>query len=483
MRGGQANSRTGLVISISLGVMVGAAAWRWAGVWTIVLGGVFFAVAWRRGAGMLIAICLMIGIGIGWARASQLGQGVSSARQYFGQKVTIIGRIQDDPAYADNGQLEAYVGDVEIVPSRAGSVANILLPGRLRLRGYSLSLVRGDRLQATGTLRDGFGSYTASMYYAQITVLQHSSDWAGYMRRKFQAGLYNALPDPQASIAFGLLVGARSGLPKSLNNQLAAVGLMHLVAVSGYNLTILVRASRKLSSMLSPIAGFLLASTLIVGFLLVTGFSASIVRAAIVSGLSLLAAYYGREVNPMVLLTLSAAITVLLNPMYIWGDLGWYLSFLAFFGILGLAPVLLARYKTERLWRQILIETMSAIVMTTPLIMYSFGRVSAIAPLSNVVVLPTIPFAMLFSFLGGVAGMLKPEISWFFAWPAKRILGLVVAFIERLSAVSWAQFKLSMSALGMVMSYGLLFVIFLILKNKNPTKHGIITDRNNHNAK
>ena len=98
-------------------------------------------------------------------------------------------------------------------------------------------------------------------------------------------------------------------MPLSINTQLAAVGLTHIIAVSGYNLTIIIRAMRRLLTKRSKYQSTLLSFGLIAVFLLVTGFSASIVRAAIVSGLSLIAWYYGRAFRPLLLILLSAVIT------------------------------------------------------------------------------------------------------------------------------------------------------------------------------
>ncbi|MGQ7346814.1 ComEC/Rec2 family competence protein, partial [Streptococcus suis] len=156
-------------------------------------------------------------------------------------------------------------------------------------------------------------------------------------RQSFFAGMRTALPEPLASFALGLLVGVRALIPKDLQAQLALVGLSHLVAVSGYNLTILIVASQKALSRFGR--GITLAASLwLIGlFLAVAGTSPSIVRASLVAVLALFASAYGRRFNPITLILLAAAATAFVNPVYL-TDLGWLLSFLAFFGILVLAP-------------------------------------------------------------------------------------------------------------------------------------------------
>ena len=145
--------------------------------------------------------------------------------------------------------------------------------------------------------------------------------------------------EPQASLGIGFLTGQRSTLPDSLDEQLRIVGLTHIVVASGYNLTILVRFARRLFVRYSKYWATVSASVMICGFVLVTGFSPSMSRAALVTGLSLAAWYYGRKIHPLVLLLFAAAITVLINPSFLWGDIGWALSFTAFAGVMLLAPL------------------------------------------------------------------------------------------------------------------------------------------------
>jgi competence protein ComEC len=90
------------------------------------------------------------------------------------------------------------------------------------------------------------------------------------------------------------------------------------------------------------------AVVLMLGFIAMTGASASIVRAVVVSSLSLAAWYVGRRPRPLVIILLAAAITAGWNPIYLWSDIGWYLSFLAFFGILILAPQIFKRFWKDK---------------------------------------------------------------------------------------------------------------------------------------
>jgi len=121
------------------------------------------------------------------------------------------------------------------------------------------------------------------------------------------------------------------------------VGLTHIIAVSGYNLTIILHAGKRLLGKRSKRISTFLSLALIAVFLLLAGASASIVRAAIVSVLSIAAGYYGRTFKPLNLIVLAAAITAWANPVYVWSDVSWYLSFLAFYGVMVVSPLIQKR--------------------------------------------------------------------------------------------------------------------------------------------
>jgi competence protein ComEC len=265
------------------------------------------------------------------------------------------------------------------------------------------------------------------------------------------------------------LIGQRSTLPQQITDALTAVGLVHIVAVSGYNLTIIIRGVGRLK-LGSKYQKLIVSLALIVGFVLVTGFSASIVRAALVSGLSLWAWYYGRHVKPLVLISFAAAITGLWNPFYVWGDLSWYLSFLAFFGVLVIAPVIAARFfkKSPKLLTMVLLETLSAELMTLPLVLMTFGQLSIIALVANVLVVPWVPLAMLLSAVAGLAGMLIPQFAGWLAFPARLLLTYMLDIVHLLSSLPSVLVHRSISTVYMVALYALVLALTLILYHRLP---------------
>lgn len=403
---------------------------------------------------------LAIGFIIGsWRGGTYLRQ-VYRYEQFFGRAVAVVGTVTDDTSYDKSKQTEFHVDHIAINKQS--------LPGKVRVRGFGAnSVARGDQVRVLGTLNRTIGtSQQASISYSSITVIGKNSSWVERTRRRFFAGVYSSLPEPQASLGLGFLVGVRTALPQDFSDKLALVGLTHIIAVSGYNLTIIVQMVRKLFEKRSAYQSVLFSGILILLFLLMTGWSPSIMRAAVITGFSLLAWYYGRTILPIILILLGGAITGFINPLYVWGDAGWYLSFLAFTGVLILSPIVICLlYKDEKpnFFIAILIETLSAILFTAPYIAWLFGKVSLIAPIANIIVGPLIPITMLLVFLVGAIAIFVPVLALWLAIFPRTILTFVVWVVEKLAAVPFAQVQVTISPAHMAFFYALLVAITLVL--------------------
>lgn len=110
-------------------------------------------------------------------------------------------------------------------------------------------------------------------------MVQRGTTAADTVRREFSAGMQSALPEPLASFGLGLLTGQRSTLPQHTTNGLSAVGLTHIVALSGYSLTIIVLFVQRIMSRRSKYQTLLFALLLMAAFLAITGLNAAVVRA------------------------------------------------------------------------------------------------------------------------------------------------------------------------------------------------------------
>jgi competence protein ComEC len=399
-----------------------------------------------------------------YAHASAINSSLKVYNSLYDRKVELTGIVQDDAAYNNYGDLEFNIADVKF----AGDGS--FLPGKLRIRTkQNVAVYRGDQIFVTGTLKPVLGAKTGSISYSTVVVTNHPGSKLEDIRLKFFATIYSSLPEPHASLGLGFLAGARASIPKTLQDQLSTVGLTHIIAVSGYNLTILVMAISKLGGFLSKYQKLVLSFILIFLFLLITGFSPSIVRAAIVSCISLVCIYFGRKLSALNIILISALITASVNPVYLWEDLGWWLSFLAFFGVLILAPTitsLIYKKKEPGLISSICIESFCAQLVTAPLIAHVFGTFSIISLVANLAVLPWIPAIMLLVFIVGSVGMIKPTWGLVLGSLPKIIMTPIIVIIEKLSSLSWASTQLKLSQLGMLACYGFILGFLIISKNK-----------------
>lgn len=426
-----------------------------------------------------LLLVILLAFGLGWWRGLGYNDKIAVYDQLYDQKLSIVGRSNEDANYNKYKQISFSAGNLRLEDGTK-------IPGKILVSGYGAnSVLHGDEVVITGKMQPGYGTYNARMSYAQLSVVAHHPSLIAELRRNFIVGMQNALPEPAASFGMGLLVGQRATLPEEVKQDLLMVGLTHIIAVSGYNLTIILRATGGLFAKQSKRLTTLFAVGLIFVFLLITGSSSSIVRAAIVSMLSISAAYYGRSIKPLNLIALAAAITAWANPMYIWADLGWYLSFLAFYGVLVLAP-LMAKRLTPRLLNSVIamiaLETICAEIMTMPFVLFNFGQVSLIGLLANVLVVVFIPLAMLLSLIAGLSGMFLSTMSGWIALPAKILLTYMLDIAHLLSDIPNVFIEnISLSLSQMLMIYVMVVIATILLWFKANSKSDTITDKNDDN--
>lgn len=445
---------TGIVIGLAVSATEFAtffAAWQW-----MAIGGLIFGFVWWKKWRWLVALALVAGLLLGMSRGAVDAEARNVYADKIGQVVTPTGHVSEDP---DNGKH----GDVLLRLDQL-SMGDQDLPAQLWVTlGDGGNIQRSDVVTIRGKLQPGFGSFAASMYSVELVKVERPQpgDVALHVREDFGEKVRLGIGEPAASLGMGYLAGQRRSLPEDLDIALKTAGLTHIVVASGYNLTILVRAMKRLFEKRSRYLTVLLSGLLIISFIAVTGLSPSMTRAGLVAGLALVAWYYGRKFHPVTLLVFAAAVTGLADPSYVWGNLGWQLSFAAFGGVMVLAPLLQSYFYGDKKpgWvRQILGETISAQIATAPLILYSFGQISNVAVFANLLVLPLVPLAMLLTFISGVAGYLAPALAQIVSLPAQWLLDYMVGVATRTANLPWAQAQFDLPLWGMILGLVILGV-------------------------
>lgn len=358
----------------------------------------------------------------------------------YGLTVQVSGTVNEDVDTGKGGKMALRLGDITIGDQAYGGKLWVAVSTKADIK-------RGDRVTVEDTLDAGFGNFAGAMYQARLVEAKRPQpgDVARQARDWFADAIRRAVDEPQASLGIGYLVGQKTGLPEDLEKALQIAGLTHIVVASGYNLTILVRFARRSLEKVSKYLSTLFAGSMVAAFVAITGASPSMTRAGLVAGLSLAVWYYGRKFHPLVLLPFAAAVTVMIDPSFMWGDLGWQLSFAAFAGVMVVAPLLQAYFfGTEKpgTIRQILGETISAQIVTLPILLLAFGTVSNVAVVANLLILPLVPLAMLLTFIAGIGALVLPGLAPLIGQPAEWLLGYMTSTATAISKVPWAQSEL-----------------------------------------
>ena len=299
-------------------------------------------------------------------------------------------------------------------------------------------VVPGDRIELRGRIRpppdrDDYGAYlerigaVGTLRADSLTVAPADSAGAGSLaaslealRRAASDGLSRAIPEPEAGLAAGVLIGLRDRVDRDLAADFTTAGASHVVAISGWNIAIV-------ASTLAAIAGgmrrrrrALLTAAAIVVYVAFVGPSPSVVRAGVMAGVALLARELGRPGTAAGALGWAVTGLLVLDPAYI-DDAGFRLSVLATAGILAWGSSLTARLagtepgRPRRWLAEILGVSLAAQAATTPVVLLDFGRLSLVAPLVNLIVVPLVPAAMAAGALamgvGVLAGLGVPGVA------------------------------------------------------------------------
>lgn len=202
------------------------------------------------------------------------------------------------------------------------------------------------------------------------------------------------LPSPQAELLSGVLLGQNKTLPAILRLNLRDTSTLHIVVASGQNLSLVAGFFLSLAGLVKRRQAILFSLLAVSLYTLLTGVQVPVLRAAIMFSLSSLAQVFGRQRDGWWVLTLTAGLMLLINPKWI-TDLSFQLSFLATFGVVVVAPVLLNYLDKIPIIGQDLAVTLAAQLMVTPIIAQSFHQISFVSLVTNVLVLWTIPFMMI----------------------------------------------------------------------------------------
>lgn len=363
---------------------------------------------------------------------SRLAPELSSANYFnnlVGTNLTISGKIIEDPDSDASGTT------LKLAQIKYPADSTTRLSGTIyvKLANNKNNLEKSDVVTLKGKLSDGFGTFVATMFRPEVVSFERSETGDIFARTKhwFAERVRDFIPAPESELGLGYLMGLKSGLPETLLTSLQIVGMTHVIVASGAHLGILTSAAKKFFGRISKFASLLFSLLLIFAFVGIVGFTPSMTRAGLVSALSLSFGYVGRKFTPFRLLGFVAALTLLIEPVYFF-NLGWQLSFASFFGILILAPRLqkvLYGGKKPPWLASMLMTSVSTTLVCAPILIYNFGSLSLLSLVVNLIILPTLPYAMLLIFLTGATSFL-PLAATIFGHLATFLLDLHIFVVS-----------------------------------------------------
>ena len=286
------------------------------------------------------------------------------------------------------------------------------------------AVVPSDRVSLKGRLRpvedDEYGHYlerigvSATLYAESLDVAPATTDLARRLeglRRGSAEALALAVPEPAAGLAAGILVGLRDRVDRDVAAAFTTAGISHVVAISGWNIAIVGATIGALAGGLSRRRRSILICVAIALYVAFVGASASVLRAAAMAGVALLARESGRAGRAAAALGLAVVALLLLDPGLA-GDAGFQLSSLATAGLIAWGTPLTARLagsnpgRPRRLLAESLGVSLAAQAATLPVILADFGRLSLVAPVVNLIVVPLVAPAMAAGAIALIGGWL-----------------------------------------------------------------------------
>lgn len=290
------------------------------------------------------------------------------------------------------------------------------------------------------------------------------------MKDAFENSVNRSVAEPAASYINGILSGSRQNISEPVKESFRKTGTTHILAISGYNITIIAQVLLWLFVfVVRRRTAFWFSVAVIIVFTVLTGASASVVRAAVMGLLLAFAGGYGRLYDIKNAVVMAGAVMIFLNPLVLRFDAGFQLSFLAVLGIIYIQPLL--QHSMKRLpglggVKDILTTTISAQITVLPLALYYFHTFSIAALPANILVLPLVPAAMLLGFIAGIAGMfigLAGKIAGLAAWA---VAAYQLAVIRWLSALPFSSIYISLSRTAFIVVTAAAVILVVRMRKK-----------------
>lgn len=404
--------------------------------------------------------------------------------EIIGKDVVFEGRVVDVP------DIRSYNQRIVIKPDKKDT--NILI-----LISKDIDIFYGDKVIVSGKLESpenfitnvgkefNYDRYLSNkdIYFiiknADIKIISHNNkiNIIGVLfkiRNSFMKNISNVISSPKSDLANGLILGARGGFDNEIKNEFINTGTIHIVALSGYNITIVAESIMKVFGLvLSETLSIFLGIFIIILFILMTGGTSTAIRAGIMAFIMLFGRMTGRNYDAGRALVIAGFLMITYDLRVI-TDISFQLSFLATGGVLFITPKVISffRFITIRFkFRELIATTLSATIAVLPLLLYSTGVFSLVSLPVNILILPFIPITMLFSFIVGIIGFISPTLSLPFVFIADLLLSYILFIIHFFASLPFA--NLNIKSFPLIVTI-LLYIVLLFWTFHKKTHQSIL---------
>lgn len=442
---------------------------------------------WDRphvGHGVVLALVLIaVAGGIERMGASVLS-GDPAINAQVGEHVTLKGYVFGEPDAREDttrAPLEAHMMTVAGTNVSVRARVLVVLPPHARI-------AYGDAAEVSGILRipESFETgidrsfdypgylavrriaYTlASAHIDKVGENSGNAVYAGviHFKEAYIGGLHSVLPEPESGLAGGITVGDKRSIGPALSAEFQRASLIHMLVLSGYNITIVLNAAASGLASVPRIAQFGASGSIVIFFVLLSGGASSALRAGAMALVAVYARQSKRAYLPLRAIAFVASAMVMWNPYIIAFDPGFQLSVLATVGLVAFTPIFSTRMQwiTERFGlREISASTVATQLTVLPLLLCQNGQLSLVALPANILALAPIPIAMAASAVAALLGAVFGSAATVLALPAYALLAYIIGITHFFASLPFA--SVSIGAFGawwLSSSYAILFLVWL----------------------
>ncbi len=439
----------------------------------------------RRSIFIVIALCAFALGALRVASVASMGDSVLDER--LNTKVVVEGVVVGDLDVRESN-IRVHV---DVTALLVGSTSVSVRTGILAVVPAHTKIAYGDTVRVEGVLElpESFGTSEGRQFNYPMFL---AKDGIGYMlisaeaeslgenhgnilqasaiavKHTFLAGLQAVLPEPESGLAGGITVGDKRSIGKELSEVFKTASLIHVVVLSGYNITIVINMVRRGLVFLPRVVQYGGIASAVLFVVLMTGGAPSAVRAGAMSMIAVYARATARTFLALRILGVVALGMVAWNPLYLAFDPGFQLSILATLGLILFTEPLSARlvWMPEKFGlREIFSSTVATQITVLPLLLFQNGLFSLVALPANLLALVAVPYAMGASFVAALGGMMFGSYALPLAAPAYALLWYIIAVAQSFAALPFAAVSIpAFSAWWMLGAYILLGVAWLWLR-------------------